>query len=66
MNTVIITNTKCPSCGEKISFGGRPVLHHLVICSNCEEELEVVRLNPVKLSMQYYEDDGDDLWEDDY
>lgn len=67
MNTVIITKkAKCPSCDERIPIGGRLMLHQLVTCSNCEEDLEIVKLDPIILDFPYYGDDEENFWEDDY
>ncbi|MFC2055675.1 hypothetical protein ACFLV7_15470 [Chloroflexota bacterium] len=66
MNTVVITKAKCPSCGERIPIGGHLILHQLVTCCNCEEDLEIVKLDPVILDLPYYGDDEGFFWEDDY
>ena len=48
---------KCPSCGEYIYLGDRARLGQLLTCSSCEDELEVIRLNPIILDWSYIPDD---------
>jgi hypothetical protein len=44
---------KCPSCKEKIYVGEHPIRGKFILCKFCEEELEIVKLNPVILDWRY-------------
>jgi len=50
----------CPSCGEIIYFDRQPKLAELVSCWYCEEELEVIGLEPVLLDFPFQDEDYDD------
>lgn len=59
------TNRKratCPECGAAV-FVDNPELDDEVVCEECDSELIVVKLNPLKLDWAYEEDDDD--WDDD-
>jgi lysine biosynthesis protein LysW len=50
---------KCPSCGENIYLGDRARIGQVLNCCSCEDELEVIRLNPIILDWAYIPgDDG--------
>ena len=53
----------CSDCGEKVPLKGKIVVGRLVMCPNCEAELEVVETIPVELDFVYEdeEDEDDDL-----
>ena len=53
----------CPSCAARIYFHTRPKLGDIVVCHECEDNLEIVRLNPIKLDWSLLEDD--ESWFDD-
>ncbi|MGD8584799.1 MAG: hypothetical protein PVH65_17455 [Chloroflexota bacterium] len=48
---------ECPSCAARIYFNVRPKLGDIVVCYECEENLEVVWLNPIKLDWSLLDDD---------
>ena len=48
---------ECPSCSAHIHFNARPKLGDIVVCYECEENLEVVLLNPIKLEWSLLDDD---------
>jgi lysine biosynthesis protein LysW len=61
----------CPGCGARIRFQAIE-LGEFIVCEECGDELEVVRLNPIKLDWAYadpYEvgewDDDNELWQSD-
>lgn len=39
----------CRACHSRIRFNERPELYEVVICPECDEVLEVVRLAPIQL-----------------
>lgn len=57
MKMLTMIMVECPTCGEMILFEKRPRLSQFVECSFCEEELEVVDLDPVQLDWPLGEDD---------
>ena len=62
-NTNIIA--ECPSCGEMVYFAKFPRLGQYIDCRYCEEELEVIDLQPLLLDWPIEEDNYDnDLYED--
>ncbi|MCW2928875.1 MAG: hypothetical protein JWM86_2843 [Thermoleophilia bacterium] len=44
--TVIVT---CPVCDQDIDLSDDVELSEVVVCSNCERELEIVALDPMTL-----------------
>ena len=44
-------SAKCPNCNYSMQFSRLMEINHLVICSNCGVELEVVWLYPLTLAM---------------
>lgn len=57
----------CPDCGSTIILS-RPRVDDPVLCAECESDLVVVRVNPIRLdwaSDDDYDDDGYDEFEDD-
>ena len=52
----------CPSCETRIRFHSQPKLRDVVVCDECGEELEVVRLSPLKLDWSGFNDE--ELWSD--
>lgn len=59
--------SRCPSCGEKISIGDRPKIGQYLLCSICDETVEIVSLDPIVLDLLYVADDNeysyDEYWE---
>ena len=49
--------TNCPSCDARIRLNRRPQLGDIIVCSECEESLEVVRLTPLKVDWSLLDDD---------
>lgn len=49
--------SRCPSCGEKISIGDRPRVGQLFRCFICDEEIEIVRLDPIILDLSFIQDE---------
>lgn len=47
----------CPSCATRIYLSRRPRLGDIIICRECEETLEVVRLTPLELDWALLDDD---------
>lgn len=55
----------CPSCDTRIRFDERPKLFDIVTCPECEEEVEVVGLSPIRLDWPSDFVDEDDWSYDD-
>jgi lysine biosynthesis protein LysW len=53
-------SARCPACQTMIRFEASPELGSFLICEECEAELEVIQIRPLKLSW-VDEDDYDDL-----
>lgn len=51
----------CRACHSRIRFNERPELYDIVVCSECDEEFEVIRLSPIQLDWASDFDD-DDEW----
>ena len=43
-------SARCPACQTVIRFETSPELGSFIVCEECEAELEVVSLRPLKLS----------------
>lgn len=52
---------RCIDCDEQIQFDEQPRLGMLVICENCDAELEVVRKSPLELDWPLGDDDEEDV-----
>ena len=52
----------CPNCEETIQFDVQPEIGQLVVCFECDDELEVIALDPIVLSWLLYDEEE---WEDD-
>jgi peptide subunit release factor 1 (eRF1) len=50
--------SRCPSCGEMISVGERPKIGQYLLCSICDEKVEVVNLDPIILDLIYVQDEN--------
>ena len=58
-------NATCPECGGSIELKERPYIGDMVYCPECEEDFEVIGLNPIELDWPWDEDDDDwDDWDD--
>ncbi|MBC7251603.1 MAG: lysine biosynthesis protein LysW [Anaerolineae bacterium] len=67
----------CPDCGHRIKLGAGTREGQLIMCPNCDAELEVISLNPPELDWAYvepeeeeedwdYEDEEDEMdWDED-
>jgi len=67
---------KCPSCSDLIEIEDGFELGDIIYCSNCEAEMEVIRVYPIKLRKleeseekeeifdfrEFYGDDEDNRW----
>lgn len=51
--------SRCPSCGEKIFVGEYPKIGQYLLCSNCDEKVEIINLNPVVLDLLYIPNDDE-------
>ncbi|MDY7041129.1 MAG: lysine biosynthesis protein LysW [Chloroflexota bacterium] len=49
----------CPDCGHKISLA-RSWEGQLMMCPNCDAELEVISLDPPELDWAYVEEEEED------
>ena len=59
--------SRCPSCGEKISIGERPKIGQYLLCSICDEKVEIVSLDPIVVDLIYVPgDDGYNFEEYEY
>lgn len=56
----------CPACGSRLRFKFPLQLGEFVVCEECDTELEVLAVNPLKLDWAYddpyKDDDGFDDW----
>ncbi len=64
----------CPDCGHRVKLGSGAREGQLVICPNCNAELEVISLDPPELDWAYLEpeeeedyldEDWDEDWDED-
>ncbi|MBD3426282.1 MAG: hypothetical protein GF409_03505 [Candidatus Omnitrophica bacterium] len=55
--------SKCPGCGKRIAIDEEVDIDDMVICPECETELVVVEMEPVKLRVVEigFDDDDDDV-----
>ena len=49
--------TNCPSCDAQIRFDRTPRLGDVIVCHECDESLEVVRLSPLIVDWSLLDDD---------
>jgi lysine biosynthesis protein LysW len=54
-----IISARCPACQTTIRFTSTPEFGAFLVCEECEAELEVIQLHPLKLSW-VDEDDFDE------
>ncbi len=66
--------TKCPKCGEVIEIDEYYEVGDEIICTNCDVDLKIEKMNPLKLKVVRRdesldeledEDDQDEEWEED-
>lgn len=61
--------TYCRACHSRIRFSERPELYDIVVCPECDEEFEVIRVSPIQIDWlsDFEEEDGwfGDVDEDD-
>lgn len=50
--------SRCPSCGEKIFLGEQPKVGQYLLCSICDEKVEIIKLDPIVLDLLYEPDSG--------
>jgi lysine biosynthesis protein LysW len=55
----------CPGCSTKIRFTEDVEVGQFVVCAECGDELEVVKISPVKLDWAFA-DSFDDFDDDDF
>jgi DNA-directed RNA polymerase subunit RPC12/RpoP len=48
--------SRCPSCGEKIFLGDHPKVGQYLLCSVCDEKVEIIKLDPIVLDLLYVSD----------
>ena len=56
-----LVSTICPACGSSMRFKKQLHVGDFVVCNECDTELEVLSLQPLKLDWAYEEpfDDND-------
>jgi lysine biosynthesis protein LysW len=47
----------CPSCHSRIQFSKLPRLREIIVCNECDETLEVVRLRPLRVDWSLLDDE---------
>lgn len=57
-----VLSTRCPSCSGRLRSNRKLRLGDIIICPDCEESLEVVKLAPFKLAWSLLGDDTE--WAD--
>ena len=70
MSSPVMFKARCPNCGSTVRLEQKPELESLVFCPECDETLEVVSVNPLRLDWAYdddddYDDEGDTFYDDD-
>lgn len=50
--------SRCPSCGEKIYLGDHPKVGQYLHCSICDEQVEIIKLDPIVLDLIFVPDDS--------
>lgn len=54
---------RCPGCDERLRIEGTPTLGQRIYCDVCEDDLEVVSVEPLEVDWVYASDDDDEDWE---
>jgi len=50
--------SRCPYCRERIPVGERPKIGKILVCGVCDEQVEIIRLDPVVLDLVYLTESG--------
>ena len=58
--------SRCPSCGEKISVGERPKIGQYLLCSICDEKVEIISLDPIVLDLFFVPDEIEYSFDEDW
>ena len=45
--------SRCPYCRERIPVGERPQIGQVLVCGVCDEQVEIIRLDPIILDLVY-------------
>jgi len=45
----MLTQVNCPDCSAPVSFLDNSEIGDVVVCDNCEVELEITNLNPAQV-----------------
>jgi lysine biosynthesis protein LysW len=59
-----MSKAKCPMCGAEVKVATSAKLGAIVICGECDTELEVVSLKPLELDWPLDEMDDDEDYDD--
>lgn len=59
-----LLSARCPACQTTIRFTSTPELGAFLVCEECEAELEVIQVRPLKLSWVDEEDFDDEDFDD--
>lgn len=59
MSSPVMYKARCPNCGSTVRLEQKPELESLVFCPECDETLEVVSVNPLRLDWAYDDEDDD-------
>ena len=57
MRSTKTSSTICPSYAVRIHFDKLPHLGDVIVCPECEETIEVVRLEPLKINRYLLDDE---------
>ena len=66
MTNVAVKKAHCPGCDTLLTLPVGSRVGKRVECPDCQEELEVISLNPPELDYAEWGDDWDDDDDDDY
>jgi lysine biosynthesis protein LysW len=58
--------SRCPSCGERISIGERPKIGQYLLCSICDEKVEIINLDPIVLDLLFVPDETEYSFDEDW
>jgi len=50
----------CPSCTAQVNLGPKPKMGQHIFCLECDNELQIVSLDPLELDWPFDDDDDDD------
>ena len=60
-----MADAKCPMCGATVQVSDKRKLGDIVVCDQCDAELEIVSLKPIELDWPLDDYEEDDDWDDD-